>query len=782
LIVQASIYATLLVAFFLRAYRLADQNVWWDEGWSIWLSQKDILWIALRTAADEHPPLHYWMLHVWNFVAGTDAFAGRFLSLAFGVLTIALIYRIGKRVGGAWVGVLAALFLATARFHIWWSQDIKNYTPSIFFAFAAVWFALQVLAISDQQSAVSPSPLAPRSSPLALRNSLLAYALFAALALWTHYLAALVLLALNVYALGVIASRWLTADRRPPTVAPLRSCFPASLLFRDWLIANALAAALFAPWLYLYLQNASAWTAAPAFDFVLFLKLVATVLPLGVTTNIDNYAALTIAFTALAALPIFSMLYSVFRPRQLKTENWTRNTESCLLFTLIVALPPILIYALSLTPVSFFAPKIQARYLLVLLPAYVMVLALGIQFLARLARPLAVFVFLTLLTANVYVLNDYYADRRLRDDYATLANTINAFARQGDLILLDTDQEWPTFLYYLRAPLDWLGAPNGKTITPDDADALARRALTRHNAIWLVAIPDALATDPQKLLEARIARDLSKQYERAIGDKRLVLYAPAPRDFVNVAPEKFAPQVARAEKVNDTLQLLGFDLPVRELSAGDTLRLVTYWRATYPAMTAVRVGGLITTTLQMPSGALLRYENDFAIPPTASGEFPIQVNQIELARVRIAPRGDRTRFGEIAHRVDDRLGNAIHLIGYDLPRTTFRAGENLPLTLYWRADRQIEKSYTVFAQIVGEQFNPKQNNPLWGQVDRASQTPTNAWLIGEIVSDTCRISIDADAPAGKYKIIVGMYDAATGARLPTDGGDSIILGEIEIRP
>ncbi len=142
---QLFAYATVLVAFFVRAYRLADKNIWWDEGWSVWLSQKDLAWIALRTAADEHPPLHYWFLHFWNFVAGTDAFAGRFVSLFFGVLTIALIYRIGKKVGGTWVGILAALFLAVARFHIWWSQDIKNYTPSIFFAFAAVWFGLEIL-------------------------------------------------------------------------------------------------------------------------------------------------------------------------------------------------------------------------------------------------------------------------------------------------------------------------------------------------------------------------------------------------------------------------------------------------------------------------------------------------------------------------------------------------------------------------------------------------------------------------------------------------------------
>ncbi|HEX7587523.1 MAG TPA: glycosyltransferase family 39 protein, partial [Anaerolineae bacterium] len=372
-------YATVLVAFFLRAYRLADMNIWWDEGWSVWLSQKDLASIALRTAADEHPPLHYWILHFWNMLTGTDAFAGRFISLVFGVLTIALLYRIGRRVGGAWIGVLAAFFLATARFHVWWSQDIKNYTPSIFFAFAAIWFALGIIASSQSLDSASL-----RSGPR-LARTILGYSVCAALALWTHYLAALVLLALNLYALIVIVIE--AADRgkisETPGSARRNRKIRLPCLLVNWVIANLLAAALFAPWMYLYLQNASAWSAAPVFDFSLFLKLVATVLPLGVTTNIDNYAALTVAMTVIAAVPVFSILYSAISRRKAEAGPLPPNTRHWLLFTLIVALPPILLYVLSLTPISFFAPKIQARYLLVLLPAYTILLALGVATIKR---------------------------------------------------------------------------------------------------------------------------------------------------------------------------------------------------------------------------------------------------------------------------------------------------------------------------------------------------------------------------------------------------------------
>ena len=774
-------YATVLVAFFLRVDRLADKNIWWDEGWSVWLSQKDPAWIALRTAADEHPPLHYWILHFWNMVAGTDAFAGRFISLAFGVLTIALIYRIGKRVGGMGIGTLAALFLATARFHIWWSQDIKNYTLSIFFAFAAIWFALDLLSDSSG-----------RTPPSTMRHSQLGYALCAALALWTHYLAALVLLALNLYALIVILSeaKDLRKSNEAPRPAQRERKTRRTGTLVNWVIANLLAAALFAPWMYLYLQNAAAWSAAPVFDFSLFLKLVATVLPLGVTTDIDNYAVLTAALTLIAAVPVFSLLYSVISKRKAENRGSSLNTEYRLLFALIIALPPILLYALSLTPISFFAPKIQARYLLVLLPAYMLLLALGIDTLKRFSTWLALAGTVFILAASAFVLSDYYADRRLTDDYATLANTINSFARQGDVVLLDTDQEWPTFLYYLRVPVDsptgkgisWLGVPNGQTMDAGSADTLAQRTLRLGGAVWLVAIPDALATDPQDLYESRLARDLPKQFEKTYGDKRLVLYSSMPRDMVEVASKNFAPEHVRADTIDDNRQLVGFDLPVRQAYAGDTLRLVTYWNARNAAVAQIN-----SQAVPVPAGERVRVESDIIIPPSAVGDFAIRVDTLELARVQVEPRAGISSAGTISHPTDYRLGDAIHLAGYDLPQKGFRAGENVPLTLYWSADHPLDKNYTVFVHLVGTALNPAHSpsNPLWGQVDRAPREgtyPTMAWLPNEIVPDAYNVSIDPHAPAGPYQIEVGLYDPATGVRLPVGGVDSVIVAEINIVP
>ncbi|MBI4674105.1 MAG: glycosyltransferase family 39 protein, partial [Chloroflexi bacterium] len=246
------------LAFFARVHRLADKNIWWDEGWTVWMAQHDWVWIALRTARDEHPPLHYWLMNLWQGVFGPAALTGRFFSLAFGVLGVALLYRIGKEIGGARLGLLAALFLALARFQIWWSQDIKNYTLSAFFAWASVWFVWR-MADSGWQIADGRWRMADGGWLYAI-----GYTLSAALALFSHYLAALILLANNVFVGIILLAQWRAGKNPLP-------------LFLKWSAAQIAVVILLAPWLYLYLQNGATWTAAPTFDFALFLRLAATV-------------------------------------------------------------------------------------------------------------------------------------------------------------------------------------------------------------------------------------------------------------------------------------------------------------------------------------------------------------------------------------------------------------------------------------------------------------------------------------------------------------------------
>ena len=55
------------------------------------------------------------------------------------------------------------------------------------------------------------------------------------------------------------------------------------------------------------------------------------------------------------------------------------------------------------------------------------------------------------------------------------------------------------------------------------------------------------------------------------------------------------------------------------------------------------------------------------------------------------------------------------------------------------------------------------------------------WMVGEVIVDVYAIVVNPDTPMGEYILEVGMYEAATGRRLPVSDpagnvvGDHIIL-------
>ena len=72
----------LLLAFGLRVNALAEKAVWWDEAWTIWVSQHSFSEMNRLTAVDIHPPLQVWLFGGWMRLVGITEFALRALSAA----------------------------------------------------------------------------------------------------------------------------------------------------------------------------------------------------------------------------------------------------------------------------------------------------------------------------------------------------------------------------------------------------------------------------------------------------------------------------------------------------------------------------------------------------------------------------------------------------------------------------------------------------------------------------------------------------------------------------
>lgn len=114
------------------------------------------------------------------------------------------------------------------------------------------------------------------------------------------------------------------------------------------------------------------------------------------------------------------------------------------------------------------------------------------------------------------------------------------------------------------------------------------------------------------------------------------------------------------------------------------------------------------------------------------------------------------RFGEVA---------ALRAVR---PPARAAAGDPLVLALWWEALSEPQTSYSVFVHLVGE------DGAIAAQSDAppaGGARPTTSWLAREILEDVRVLDLPADLPPGDYDVLVGLYDPATGARLPaTDAG------------
>jgi hypothetical protein len=139
--------------------------------------------------------------------------------------------------------------------------------------------------------------------------------------------------------------------------------------------------------------------------------------------------------------------------------------------------------------------------------------------------------------------------------------------------------------------------------------------------------------------------------------------------------------------------------------------------------------------------------------------------------------GAETTPEQIPHPVSYRLGETIHLVGYALPEETFKAGDIVPLTLYWRADQPISARYKVFTHLLGDTFNADTGNFLWGQQDSEpvnGQAQTTLWTPGVVIADSYQIPVAPNAPAGSYTLEVGMYGLTDGVRLAVEGPEGAV--------
>ena len=123
-----------LIGGVLRFYGLDQKSLWLDEMASV--RDSESLASVIRGG---HPPLYFFILYLFRHM-GTNEVILRLPSAIFGVLTIALSYKVGKLFFGTKEGLVGAFLLSISTFHVYYSQEARMYTLLAFLSLLSLFF------------------------------------------------------------------------------------------------------------------------------------------------------------------------------------------------------------------------------------------------------------------------------------------------------------------------------------------------------------------------------------------------------------------------------------------------------------------------------------------------------------------------------------------------------------------------------------------------------------------------------------------------------------------
>ncbi len=153
-----------LLAFALRAAILTRESLWRDEVDAVRFAFEPLQsMIGQFTITGFNGPLYHVLLRYWLGAAGVSDFTLRYFSLFFGVVLVALVFVVGRRMFGRRAAEVSALLAAVSPVLTWYAAEGKMYSiqPAVL-AFAiyallnattannrnGLWWALAVVSVA----------------------------------------------------------------------------------------------------------------------------------------------------------------------------------------------------------------------------------------------------------------------------------------------------------------------------------------------------------------------------------------------------------------------------------------------------------------------------------------------------------------------------------------------------------------------------------------------------------------------------------------------------------
>lgn len=437
---------------FLRLFLIGSKTMWLDEAFSVWVANHPLTeaW-AWLVKIDQHPPLYYSLLNLWQRLFGDLQGAVRSFSALCGTLAIPFLFGAARRLGNVRIGLLSAFILAIALFHIWFSQETRMYALLTFEVAAVLYFLTRILF--EPQELV-PSADGKTASSLVQRWQTIRFwvGLSAAQAaiMLTHNTAVVYFpVCINL----VILTAYLMQTRRS-----VPSSFPAlnqSGFLRAWIGGQLLALLFWLPWAYPFvlqvvMVDGEFWIGPPT------LKTIWN------TFHNFNQAYLPGWFPL---FDVWDYLYGGLATVGI-VYLYRQKTPARANFLIILFLLPSIIALL----VSLRRPIFYDRSLIWTTLPYYILIASGLDAIGQLAtqttsfdllrhlslhrlrliwRPLQVALIVLMTVLSGFSLNSYYYYFQ-KEDWAKAADYVSQHMLPGDMIIFNATWIQIPFEYYLR--------------------------------------------------------------------------------------------------------------------------------------------------------------------------------------------------------------------------------------------------------------------------------------------------------------------------------------------
>jgi uncharacterized membrane protein len=448
----------------LRVYGINAKNLWFDEAWSWYESQRPFAEMIAENRTEFHPPLYHVLLKAWTMLFGQSLPGLRSLSLLASVGIVVLTYLLARRIMSDRAALIAAALLAVSAHQLYYAQEARMYALVAVFSLAATWCYVILL-----------------QSGFSSRVGKFGYVVCATLAVYTHIFALLLLAAISLHFLWDLIDRFRRGERAV-----------VKQQLRTWLLLHLAVVIFFAPWLSTFFyqvktQPRQDWrmpvSALGVFgeQLLFFARMIIgyysypqdlTYVARDLAGAGLSWSLLTIIFRAPVFYVIGLAIAVVCLVRGTLAKHSTRLVKVLFYAPLAAAIVILLIVKRHMD---------MARYLLLISPFYMLLIAVGLEELKAAWARVVMLVLLSLAVGAGIV--NYYRVTSHDSDYRSIAAILRRDASQGDQIIVDPGSAGRGLRYYVRE------TDLEHTISHHDADPELIKDQLRTGAgrrIWLI--------------------------------------------------------------------------------------------------------------------------------------------------------------------------------------------------------------------------------------------------------------------------------------------------------